>query len=178
MKYEKEYIEGLLKKFLEGLTTEEEEQMLQDFFCTTEDIPASWQMYKDLFLSFETDAYKFNEGEIDAMLTPVVIEKKTRGVHLWKWAVAACAAFAVIYNSVKAIPAEDTQQATISTSELLEAIDLLADIGAEDVTVSVSQQESGFIVNTESTDGQENSYKLSHCSDESPIEFTSQIINF
>ena len=123
-------------------------------------------------------AYKFREGEIDAMLTPVVIEKKTRGVHLWKWAVAACAVFAVIYNSEKAIPAEDTQQATISTSELLEAIDLLADIGAEDVTISVSQQESGFIVNTESTDGQENSYKLSHCSDESPIEFTSQIINF
>lgn len=177
MKYEMEYIEGLLEKFLEGLTVEEEEQMLQDFFCTAEDIPASWQMYKDLFLSFETDAYKFSEGEIDAILTPV-IEKKTRGVHLWKWAVAACAVFAVIYNSVKAIPAEDTQQATISTSELLEAIDLLADIGAEDVTVSVSQQESGFIVNTESTDGQENSYKLSHCSDESPIEFTSQIINF
>lgn len=177
MKYEMEYIEGLLEKFLEGLTTEEEEQMLQDFFCTAEDIPASWQMYKDLFLSFETDAYKFSEGEIDAILTPV-IEKKTRGVHLWKWAVAACAIFAVIYNSEKAIPAEDTQQATISTSELLEAIDLLADIGAEDVTVSVSQQESGFIVNTESTDGQENSYKLSHCSDESPIEFTSQIINF
>lgn len=177
MKYEMEYIEGLLEKFLEGLTTEEEEQMLQDFFCTAEDIPASWQMYKDLFLSFETDAYKFSEGEIDAILTPV-IEKKTRGVHLWKWAVAACAIFAVIYNSEKAIPAEDTQQATISTSELLEAIDLLADIGAEDVTISVSRQESGFIVNTESTDGQENSYKLSHCSDESPIEFTSQIINF
>lgn len=177
MKYEKEYIEGLLEKFLEGLTTEEEEQMLQDFFCTAEDIPASWQMYKDLFLSFETDAYKFSEGEIDAILTPV-IEKKTRGVHLWKWAVAACAIFAVIYNSEKAIPAEDTQQATISTSELLEAIDLLADIGAEDVTISVSRQESGFIVNTESTDGQENSYKLSHCSNESPIEFTSQIINF
>lgn len=172
-----EYIEGLLEKFLEGLTTEEEEQMLQDFFCTAEDIPASWQMYKDLFLSFETDAYEFNEGEIDAILTPVVIEK-TRDVHLWKWAVAACAVFAVIYNSEKAIPAEDTQQATISTSELLEAIDLLADIGAEDVTISVSRQESGFIVNTESTDGQENSYKLSHCSDESPIEFTSQIINF
>ena len=177
MKYEKEYIEGLLEKFLEGQTTEEEEQMLQDYFCTTEDIPASWQMYKDLFLSFKTDAYEFSEGEIDAMLAPV-IEKKTRNVHLLKWAVAACAIFAVIYNSLKAIPAEDTQQATISTSELLEAIDLLADIGAEDVTVSVSRQESGFIVNTESTDGQENSYKLSHCSDESPIEFTSQIINF
>lgn len=177
MKYEKEYIEGLLEKFLEGQTTEEEEQMLQDYFCTTEDIPASWQMYKDLFLSFKTDAYEFSEGEIDAMLAPV-IEKKTRNVHLWKWAVAACAIFAVIYNSLKAIPAEDTQQATISTSELLEAIDLLADIGAEDVTVSVSRQESGFIVNTKSTDGQENSYKLSHCSDESPIEFTSQIINF
>ena len=37
MKYEMEYIEGLLEKFLEGLTTEEEEQMLQDFFCTAED---------------------------------------------------------------------------------------------------------------------------------------------
>lgn len=197
MKLEKEYIEGLLVKFIEGQTSEAEEQMLQDYFCSAEDIPASWQMYKDLFHSFKTDAYEFRDDEIDTMLA-LVPEKKTRVIHLWKWAVAACAVLIIGFSvpvmmnqdrtkqnpiaevsaSVETNPDDNTQQVTISTSELLEAIDLLANIGSENITITVSPQENGSIENTESNNGQENSYKLSRCSNGSPIEFTSQLINF
>lgn len=75
-------------------------------------------------------------------------------------------------------PDGDTQQATISTSELLETIDMLAGIGPEDATITVSWQDEGFIVNTVSSDGQKNSYMLRRSSDDSTIELISKLIEF
>lgn len=89
MKYTAEYIEQLLAKFQDGRTSEAEEQLLADFFCQSNDIPAEWDGYRQIFLSFRTDAYDFSDQEIDAMLTPVV-EKESWIARLWPYAAAVC----------------------------------------------------------------------------------------
>lgn len=86
----KENIGELLERFVQGLTTESEEQLLSDYFCTAEAIPEEWMVYKELFDSFSTDVYDFSEDEKDAMLARVP-RKKAKSVTLWIWAVAACA---------------------------------------------------------------------------------------
>lgn len=95
----KENIGKLLERFVQGLTTESEEQLLSDYFCTAEAIPEEWMVYKDLFDSFSTDVYDFSEDEKDAMLAQVP-RKKAKSATLWIWAVAAC----VVAVMVIAIP--------------------------------------------------------------------------
>lgn len=99
MKYSREYIERLLGKFVDGLTTELEEQQLAEYFDTADEIPAEWQVYKEMFRSFKTDIYNFSNAELDAMLTSdVAVEPSAAHIlpkhtsHVWRWvAVAACA---------------------------------------------------------------------------------------
>lgn len=95
----KENIGKLLERFVQGLTTESEEQLLSDYFSTAEAIPEEWMVYKELFDSFSTDVYDFSEDEKDAMLARVP-RKKAKSVTLWIWAVAAC----VVAVMVIAIP--------------------------------------------------------------------------
>lgn len=99
MKYSREYIERLFGKFVDGLTTELEEQQLAEYFDTADEIPAEWQVYKEMFRSFKTDIYNFSNAELDAMLTSdVAVEPSAVHIlpkhtsHVWRWvAVAACA---------------------------------------------------------------------------------------
>lgn len=86
----KENIGKLLERFVQGLTTESEEQLLSDYFSTAEAIPEEWMVYKELFDSFSTDVYDFSEDEKDAMLVQVP-RKKAKSARLWIWAAAACA---------------------------------------------------------------------------------------
>lgn len=86
----KENIGKLLERFVQGLTTESEEQLLSDYFSTAEAIPEEWMVYKELFDSFSTDVYDFSEDEKDAMLAHVP-RKKAKSARLWIWAAAACA---------------------------------------------------------------------------------------
>lgn len=86
----KENIGKLLERFVQGLTTESEEQLLSDYFSTAEAIPEEWMVYKELFDSFSTDVYDFSEDEKDAMLARVP-QKKGKSATLWIWAAAACA---------------------------------------------------------------------------------------
>lgn len=86
----KENIGKPLERFVQGLTTESEEQLLSDYFSTAEAIPEEWMVYKELFDSFSTDVYDFSEDEKDAMLARVP-RKKAKSARLWIWAAAACA---------------------------------------------------------------------------------------
>ena len=95
----KENIGKLLERFVQGLTTESEEQLLSDYFSTAEAIPEEWMVYKELFDSFSTDVYDFSEDEKDAMLARVP-RKKAKSATQWIWAVAAC----VVAVMVIAIP--------------------------------------------------------------------------
>ena len=108
MKYSREYVERLLGRFVEGLTTETEELTLAEYFETAEDIPAEWMDYKEMFSSFKTDDYDFSEEELDAMLTKDIAIEPTPGLNaehvpanhasrLWRWVVvAACASVLAI----------------------------------------------------------------------------------
>lgn len=94
-----ENIGKLLERFVQGLTTESEEQLLSDYFSTAEAIPEEWMVFKELFDSFSTDVYDFSEDEKDAMLARVP-RKEAKSATLWIWAVAAC----VVAVMVIAIP--------------------------------------------------------------------------
>lgn len=97
MKYSREYIERLLGKFVDGLTTELEEQRLAEYFDTADDIPAEWQVYKEMFRSFKTDKYNFSNAELDAMLT-----QPKPDLHIWRWMfVVACAAVVVAFVAIR-----------------------------------------------------------------------------
>lgn len=109
MKYSREYIEKLLGKFVDGLTTELEEQRLAEYFDTADDIPAEWQVYKEMFCSFKTDDYNFSNAELDAMLTSdIAVEPSAAQImqkntsHVWCWtSVAACAAVVVAFVAIR-----------------------------------------------------------------------------
>lgn len=92
---QKEYIASLLEKFLEGQSTEAEEQTLSEYFDRADDVPAEWAAYQELFRSFTTDAYDFSDEEIDAMLAPTP-SKKGIVVSLLRWSAVACAIIAVL----------------------------------------------------------------------------------
>ncbi len=94
MKQTRAYIEELLGKFLEGQTTEGEEQTLTEYFCESHDIPAEWLEYQAMFRSFKTSAYDFSEEETDALLGAVQ-RPRTGGARIWTLAAAICAAAAM-----------------------------------------------------------------------------------
>ena len=67
LKHNEDNIKKLLLRFTEGQTTEAEEEVLKDYFSHSEHIPEEWEAYKELFSSFDTDAYDFTQEEVDAM---------------------------------------------------------------------------------------------------------------
>ena len=57
-------ISQLIERFLNTQTTEAEEQALADYFQNAESVPEEWQPVKELFLSFQTDAYELTDSEL------------------------------------------------------------------------------------------------------------------
>lgn len=81
LKYNEDNIKELLLRFTEGQTTEAEEEVLKDYFTHSEHIPEEWEAYKDLFSSFDTDAYDFTQEEVDAMFVAEPAKKRA----IWPW---------------------------------------------------------------------------------------------
>ena len=92
LKYNEDNIKELLLRFTEGQTTEAEEEVLKDYFTHSEHIPEEWETYKDLFSSFDTEAYDFTQEEVDAMFVAEPAKKRA----IWPWIAAACAIGALI----------------------------------------------------------------------------------
>lgn len=102
MTYNKEYIEQLLQRFMDGETTELEEQFLVEYFSTSDSIPEDWEAYREMFASFATDAYDFSEEEL------IGISPKPRMIRILPWLAAACvAALLIIFM---APPREDASR--------------------------------------------------------------------
>lgn len=49
MNMEKQYIQQLLDRYMAAETTQEEEALLADYFCTHHDVPAEWHTFSILF---------------------------------------------------------------------------------------------------------------------------------
>ena len=111
---QKEYIASLLEKFLEGQSTEAEEQTLSEYFDSADDVPAEWVAYQELFRSFTTDAYDFSNEEIDAMLAPTP-SKKGIVVSLLRWSAVACAIIAVLAYYKDIAPSPTISQKPVIT---------------------------------------------------------------
>lgn len=235
-----EYIASLLEKFLEGQSTEAEEQTLSEYFNSADDVPAEWAAYQELFHSFKTDAYDFSDEEIDAMLSPTPSNKGIV-VSLLRWNAVACAIIAVLagawlyyiapsptisqkpvitQNEVKKVAeksemdekvtvrekiesptllAHKEQQPTIkhrkkakhiaekevqapttdevSTSELLETVNVLTTMDAEYASITAKPHKNGFLVNVMCTDGEACSFLLQRSSDDTSLKLTTQLIN-
>lgn len=230
MRYTEEYIAELISKFMEGQTTEDEENVLSDYFCSNTDIPAEWGEYKKMFESFKTDAYNFSEEEKNNMLceTP---KKRFKLVRYVSWAAAACIAAVMVTLSVflfnktavedvslsqndiaetkqtvvrdtmvNTLEVPDKQEVTtennvlkqenrqlaeinqnvssesecITTAELLELMNTLADMTQEDVSITASKTDNKFVINTVSVDGQSNVYAIKKYNDGQSIELISQ----
>lgn len=80
---EKEHIQQLLDSYLAAETTREEEQLLSDYFCTHQDIPAEWRAFSVMFRGI-----RHHEQE------PV----GSHHSHLLKW-VAAAALMAFVFGT-------------------------------------------------------------------------------
>lgn len=236
-----EYIASLLEKFLEGQSTEAEEQTLSEYFDSADDVPAEWAAYQELFRSFKTDAYDFSDEEIDAMLAPTP-SKKGIVVGLLRWSAVACAIIVVLagawlyfqdsapsptisqkpvitQNEIKKVAeksgedkkvtvqepiesptllahkeqpvvkhrkkakhiAEKEVQAPttdeVSTSELLETVNVLTTMDAEYASITAKPHKNGFLVNVMCTDGEASSFLLQRSSDGTSLKLTTQLIN-
>lgn len=66
----------------------------------------------------------------------------------------------------------------ISTSELLETVRFLSEIGTDDIIITASSGNEGFVVRTKDSNGPSTSYMLKRCSDGTSIELKFQLINF
>lgn len=238
---QKEYIASLLEKFLEGQSTEAEEQTLSEYFNSADDVPAKWAAYQELFRSFKTDAYDFSDEEIDAMLSPTPSNKGIV-VNLLRWSAVACATIAVLagawlyYKDIapsptisqkpvitqnevkkvaeksgenkkvtvrekiesptllahkeqpivkhrkkaKRIVEKEVQAPTtdeVSTSELLETVNVLTTMDAEYASITAKPHKNGFLVNVMCTDGEASSFLLQRSSDGTSLKLTTQLIN-
>lgn len=236
-----EHIASLLEKFLEGQSTEAEEQTLSEYFNSADDVPAEWAAYQELFRSFKTDAYDFSDEEIDAMLAPSP-SKKGIVVSLLRWSAVACAIIVVLagawlyykdiapsptisqkpvitQNEVKKVAenSEEDKKVTmrekiesptllahkeqpivkhrkkakpivekevqapttdeVSTSELLETVNVLTTMDAEYASITAKPHKNGFLVNVMCTDGEASSFLLQRSSDGTSLKLTTQLIN-
>ena len=92
-------ISQLIERFLNAQTTEAEEQALAAYFQSAESVPEEWQPVKELFRSFQTDAYDLTDTELAALTAEPTAPKRKPVVMYWLYAAAACAAILFIVGS-------------------------------------------------------------------------------
>ncbi|MBR1917254.1 MAG: hypothetical protein IJ832_05380 [Bacteroidaceae bacterium] len=116
-------IDTLLNRFLSAQTTEAEEQMLADYFQSTESVPEEWQPYRELFLSFGSSDYDLTDEELAALTAePAPTKRKVRPLY-WLGAAAAVAAILLVIGSTmlrneathQTIAKTDTQEQSTDT---------------------------------------------------------------
>ena len=103
-RYTQQHIQDLLDKFINGLTTLEEEAALADYFRTHE-VPEEWEDYRQMFGYFDRGM----EGEL---ITPQAQEQpfmRLIGRRWWGIAAAAAIAAVIVATVVLHNPASTTQ---------------------------------------------------------------------
>ena len=104
-----EYINILLERYLDGETTNQEEQQLSQYFATATDVPAEWRVYRAMFAytASQQQAVARTAGQTAAndgaaTAAPTVHLRVRQAV---RWLAAACVA-AVVMLSVgrRAVP--------------------------------------------------------------------------
>ena len=94
-------INDLLDRFMAGETSEQEERLLTDYFCTRTDIPEAWAAYAVMFRGFRQSA---------AHEVPI------RHYH-HRWWMAAAAAILVLLGFWWYMPERESQPETVAKTE-------------------------------------------------------------
>jgi len=96
----------LLDRYMDGLTTLEEEAALRRYFSTHDDIPDEWQDYKVMFTYLDSG---MEEGNLPAIeeprRTPFIAQM---GRRWWGIAAAACITAAIVATAVLRQPSSPT----------------------------------------------------------------------
>ena len=101
--YTKAYIQSLLDKYLDGLTSLEEERLLGEYF-RTQSVPPEWEDYREMFAWFDNgmkgkylrDDNGINNAETASTSIP---PKRSKMIRLTlPWLAAACLAGALIWG--------------------------------------------------------------------------------
>ena len=111
-RYTQQHIQDLLDKFMNGLTTLEEEAALGDYFRTHE-VPQEWEDYRQMFGYFDRGM----EGEL---ITPQAQEQpfmRLMGRRWWGIAAAAAIAALIIGTTVDYHPTSTTQSVVAEVTQ-------------------------------------------------------------
>ncbi len=129
-RYSQQQISDLLDKFMDGLTTVEEEAALGDYFRTHE-VPREWEDYRLMFGYFDRGM----EGDLVPVEQPSPSLTRLVGRRWWGIAAAACITAAIVATVVLHRPAT-----TITVPETTPAIAQKADSIATPVAVETESQ--------------------------------------
>lgn len=94
-------INDLLDRFMAGETSEQEERLLTDYFCTRTDIPEAWAAYAVMFRGFRQSA---------AHEVPI-------RHYQHRWWMAAAAAILVLLGFWWYLPERESQPETVAKTE-------------------------------------------------------------
>ena len=101
---EKEHIQKLLERYMAAETTEEEEQLLSDYFCTHQDIPTEWRNYSVLFRGIRQYDQKSNASSMKTIL---------------KWSAAAAVIIFVFGIGTMLMHQEETSKPTDAVAQIV-----------------------------------------------------------
>lgn len=132
---------SLLKRYMDGATTVEEEIALAEFFCTATDADrpdaisaADWNAYREMFCMFASEAAEKDQQNEAA--TTIVQRFTLRNTLLW---VASAAAVAVLVFVVSALLPENTPSGQSSNAPLAQQAARL--VPADSVADSISAEQ-------------------------------------
>ena len=103
----KEYIQKLLDSYMVAETTKEEEELLSDYFCSHQDIPAEWQNFSVMF-----------RGLRQAKTRIVAFHKRT----FLKWSVVTAVAASVILLLVFRFSQEPVEEQPVEANTVEQSI--------------------------------------------------------
>ena len=95
-------INDLLDRFMAGETSEQEERLLTDYFCTRTDIPEAWAAYAVMFRGFRQPT---------AHEVPINSSQR-------RWWMAAAAAILVLLGFWWYMPERESQPETVAKTEM------------------------------------------------------------
>ncbi len=95
----------LLDRYMDGLTTLEEEAALRRYFSTHDDIPDEWQDYKVMFTYLDNGMEDGNLPAQEPQRTPFIAQM---GRRWWGIAAAACITAAIVATAVFHQPSSPT----------------------------------------------------------------------
>ena len=96
---------ALLDRYMDGLTTVEEEAALRGYFSTHDDIPDEWQDYKVMFTYLDSGMEDGNLPAQEPQRTPFIAQM---GRRWWGIAAAACITAAIVATAVLRQPSSPT----------------------------------------------------------------------